>query len=228
VFLKKPKVGLPPYKGRGPRPKKVRVLPGQPQAQSVSKIAQSQKLTWKSLILAEGAKGPIVAEVARLRVLFFNSKLPKGSPLWLFMRRTPDGQVQYALSNAPKRMSMPEMCKASTLRWPIEKCFEEGKGQIGMDHYEHRSWPGWHRHMTYVFLGLHFLFCLLLRFKKTPALTLPQARRLVAAVLPLHSLNLKGAIEIVKYHTHRNFVAHRSHRKKKLAKLRSPKTKVSP
>ena len=117
--------------------------------------------------------------------------------------------------------------KDTLLRWPIEQCFEEGKGQIGMDHYEHRSWPAWHRHMAYVFLGLHFLFCLRLRFKKSPALTLPQARRLVAAVLPRHSLNLKGAIEIVKYHTHRNFVAHRSHRKKKLAKLRSQKTKVS-
>jgi SRSO17 transposase len=166
VFLKKPKVGLPPYKGRGPRPKKIKVLPGQPQAQSVSKIAQSQKLTWETVILAEGAKGPVVAEVARLRVLLSNNKLPKGSPLWLFMRRMPDGQTKYALSNAPKRMPIPEMCKASTLRWPIEQSFGEGKGQIGMDHYEHRSWPAWHRHMTYVFLGLHFLLRLRLRFKK--------------------------------------------------------------
>jgi hypothetical protein len=53
--------------------------------------------------------------------------------------------------------------------------------------------------------------------KKTPALTLPQAHRLVVAVLPLRSLTLQGAIEIVSYHTHRNDIAYKSHRKKRLA-----------
>ena len=58
------------------------------------------------------------------------------------------------------------MVKASTMRWPIEQCFQEGKGQVGMDCYEHRSWPAWHRHMTYVFLALHFMLRIRLRFKK--------------------------------------------------------------
>jgi hypothetical protein len=35
-----------------------------------------------------------------------------------------------------------------------------------MDHYEHRSWPAWHRHMIYVFLGLHFMLRLRIQFKK--------------------------------------------------------------
>ena len=52
------------------------------------------------------------------------------------------------------------------MRWPIEQCFEEGKSHLGMGDYEHRSWPAWHRHMTYVFLGLHFLLRLRLDNKK--------------------------------------------------------------
>ena len=44
VFTKKPKIGLPTYKGRGRRPSKLRVLPGQPKAKSVSHIAQSKRL----------------------------------------------------------------------------------------------------------------------------------------------------------------------------------------
>ncbi|MBN2532043.1 MAG: hypothetical protein JXB88_04080, partial [Spirochaetales bacterium] len=32
-----------------------------------------------------------------------------------------------------------------TMRWSIEQCFEDGKKYLGMDHYEHRSWPAWHR-----------------------------------------------------------------------------------
>lgn len=75
-------------------------------------------------------------------------------------------QIKYAFSNATEEMPLEEMIRASTMRWPIEQCFEEGKGKIGMDHYEHRSWTAWHRHMIYVFLGLLFLHRLRVRFKK--------------------------------------------------------------
>jgi hypothetical protein len=63
--------------------------------------------------------------------------------------------------------------------------------------------------------------------KKTPALTLPQAQRLIAATFPLNSLTLNGAIEIVKYHTQRNYVAYISHRKKAVAKAKVLNMKLS-
>jgi SRSO17 transposase len=52
------------------------------------------------------------------------------------------------------------------MRYPIEQCFEESKSYLGMDDYEHRSWPAWHRHMTYVMLAQHFLILVQERFKK--------------------------------------------------------------
>ena len=168
VFTKKPKTGLPPYKGRGRRPSKVKVLPGQPKAKRVSDIARSKHLHWKSVIVAEGAKGPIVAKVARIRVYLSRDGLPVGDQVWLFLRKNVDGKIKYAISNAPKQISFSELIKASTMRWPIEQCFQEGKDQVGMDYYEHRSWPAWHRHMTYVFLALHFLLRLRLKLKKKP------------------------------------------------------------
>jgi SRSO17 transposase len=166
VFLKRPKTQLPPYKGRGRRPKKVKPLPDQPQPQSVADIARSGKFRWKPVVLAEGAKGPIVAKVARLRVYPSREGLPRDYSVWLFIRKGPDKQLKFSLSNAPKNMPLSEMCDASIMRWPIEQCFEEGKDQLGMDHYEHRSWPAWHRHMIYIFLALHFLLRLRIRFKK--------------------------------------------------------------
>ena len=168
VFLKKSKAEVPPYKGRGRRPKKVKLLPGQPLARSVADISRSAKLRWKSVVLAEGAKGPIVAKVARRRIYPSREGLPRDYSVWLFIRKDPDGRLKFSLSNAPKNMPLSEMCEASIMRWPIEQCFEEGKDQLGMDHYEHRSWPAWHRHMIYICLALNFLLRLRIRFKKNP------------------------------------------------------------
>jgi SRSO17 transposase len=166
VFLKKPKVQLPAYSGRGRKPKRPRLSPGQPQPKTVAALARSGKCHWESVVLAEGAKGPILAKVTRLRVYPARNGLPQEGSVWLFIRTSPDGKTKFSFSNAPMDMPLSEMCKASIMRWPIEQCFEEGKGQLGMDHYEHRSWPAWHRHMIYVFLGLHFMLRLRIQFKK--------------------------------------------------------------
>ena len=164
VFLHKPTVGLPPYRGHGPRTVKPRILKGK--VYTVGNIAKSKRCCWSKVVLDEGAKGPIVADVACLRVYPTREGLPQESSVWLFLRRTADGQLKYAFSNAPKDTPLSEFCKAATMRWPIEQCFQDGKSQVGMDQYEHRSWPAWHRHMIYVFLALHFLLLLRIRFKK--------------------------------------------------------------
>jgi len=166
VFTKKPKLGLPPYKGRGRRPSKIGILSGQPKPRSVSEIAKSGKLAFKPVVMAEGAKGPIIAKVARIRVYLSRDGLSAGDQQWLFIRKNTDREIKYAISNAPKENSLSELVEASTMRWPIEQCFQEGKGQVGMDCYEHRSWPAWHRHMTYVFLALHFMLRMRLLLKK--------------------------------------------------------------
>ena len=65
------------------------------------------------------------------------------------------------------------------MRWPIECCFEEGKGELGMDQYELRFWRGWYHHMTLVILAHHFLVRLrqrLMARATTPALP-PGERR---------------------------------------------------
>lgn len=166
LFTKKPKVGLPAYNGRGRRPAKLKVLPGQPRPRKADEIAKSDRVSWKPVVVAEGAKGPIIAKVARIRVHLSRDGFPAGEQQWLFLRKNSDNEIKYAISNAPKEISLSEMIKASTMRWPIEQCFQEGKSQLGMDCYEHRSWPAWHRHMTYVFLALHFMLRMRLRFKK--------------------------------------------------------------
>jgi len=154
VWTDQPQMRVPRYHGRGKRPSKPRVVSGKPA--TVAQIAGDPEVVWRWRKIAEGAKGPIIAEVARLRVIPSRDGLP-GKECWLFLRKYPDGELKYALSNAPKSISFRKLTRAAILRWPIEQCFQEGKEQLGMDHYEHRSWPGWHRHMLFVFLAQLFL-----------------------------------------------------------------------
>ena len=42
-------------------------------------------------------------------------------------------------------------------RWTIEECFEEAKGQVGLDQYEVRKWEGWYRHITLAMLAHAYL-----------------------------------------------------------------------
>ena len=157
VFLEKPEVGIPPYSGRGKQPTKLKVLSDH-QPVSVSELGQSDKIKWTVVNLGEGTKGPLLAHVACLRVYPSRNGLPQNEPVWLIIRKRTDNQTRYAFSNAPETTTIAELCYASCLRWSIERCFQEGKMHLGMDHYEHRSWPAWHRHMLYVMLAQHFLF----------------------------------------------------------------------
>jgi len=165
IFLKKPEIGIPPYKGKGRYPQKPQILEGE-EPITVKELSGSTKVEWKSVVLGEGAKGPILAEVACLRVYRSREGLPVDEPVWLFIRKNADDQIKFAVSNAPEDIPFSELCEASMMRWPIEQCFQEAKSHLGMDQYEHRSWPAWHRHMLYVFLGLHFLLHVRLKLKK--------------------------------------------------------------
>jgi SRSO17 transposase len=61
------------------------------------------------------------------------------------------------LSNAAKETPLVEVVGAHGERHRIEELFAEGKGEVGLDHYEVRSWTGWHHHMTLTLLALWFL-----------------------------------------------------------------------
>jgi len=168
VWKKRPEVVIPQPSGKGHRPKKTRLKKGESAAVAVSDLAKDPSLRWKTVTVAEGAQGPIRAGIARLRVVESRDGLPSHD-LWLLLRRSlTDGQVKYAFSNAPVDIALREMIRVSGLRWPIEQCFQEGKSEIGMDHYEHRSWDAWHRHMTFVFLAQLFLMRVRHLLKKKP------------------------------------------------------------
>ena len=166
LWRTQPNTWIPPYCGKGRHPKKVRVKEGEPNSVHVSEIAKDPSIEWDTVTLDEGAKGPITARIARTRVVESRDALP-GKERWLFIRHCPhSNETKYFLSNATEDIAIEEMTRVCILRWPIEQCFKEGKSEIGMDHYEHRSWTAWHRHMTFVFIAQLFLLRLRHKLKK--------------------------------------------------------------
>lgn len=128
---------------------------------------QLARRRWQRYRLLEGRKGPIVADFVAVRALASRSGYREGLPgpaVWVLIRRplpapgqTEAPELKSYLSNAPADTPLAELIRVCGMRWPIECCFAEGKGEVGMDHYELRFWRGWHHHMTLVILAHHFL-----------------------------------------------------------------------
>ena len=125
---------------------------------SVKSIAEDPAAPWEQVTLAEGSKGPILAQRFMLRVVACRKDgdrnyLKPGKEVWLYIRKYEDGTIKYFVSDAPEDIPCAELDRAATLRWPIEQCFEECKSYLGMTHYEGRSYPGWKRHILFVMIA---------------------------------------------------------------------------
>jgi SRSO17 transposase len=111
---------------------------------------------WREVQVKDGEKGPIVVRAIMTRVRTFFDSRP-GPEEWLLVLRMPDGEISYHLAWAPWELTLEEVVRAHGRRSQIEQLFGHAKGEAGLDHYEVRSYVGWHHHMTLSLLGLWFL-----------------------------------------------------------------------
>lgn len=131
--------------------------------QRVDHLAAGQEAEhWHRLSVGQGSKGPRLFAWARVEL---DQPEQEGWQHWLLVRQSLMAGEQpakraYVLVFAPAGTTLAQMATAIGTRWTVEQCFEEGKGEVGLDHYEVRSWQGWHRHITLCMLAHAFLVVL--------------------------------------------------------------------
>ena len=126
---------------------------------------------WQRLSSSQGTKGPRLFDWARLPLL--DRGAPDGRH-WLVFRRCLDEphELAYYLVFAPPATPFPIMVQAIGARWRIEEDLEASK-DLGLDHYEVRSYLGWYRHITLVLLASAFLVSICVQ--ERPPLSPPAA-----------------------------------------------------
>ena len=117
---------------------------------------------WIAYRVKDTFKGPEVWEVKEAA---FYQRRGRGAPpgyaspalRLIVARNVLDGAFKYFLSNAPASVPMTTLLRVAFERWRVERCFEDGKQEIGMDHFEVRRWGSIRRHLVVAMVSLLFL-----------------------------------------------------------------------
>jgi SRSO17 transposase len=126
--------------------------------------------SWALFHIKNTGNGPVVWEVRATRFVPREHKEP-GTECWLIVARNVlDGEVKYFLSNAAVDTPLEVLLHVAFSRWHIERVFEDGKGEIGMDHFEVRQYRSIMRHLVLSMVSFLFLMCETQRLQKKRAM----------------------------------------------------------
>ena len=117
------------------------------------------KQSWQRWRVKDGQKGPLVWEVKQASIWVRDEDgLPIG-PWHLIVCRNAlhPSQVKYFISNAPPETPTETLLLVAFSRWRVERCFQDEKGEVGLDHYEGRRYIGLKRHIILSSVSLLFL-----------------------------------------------------------------------
>jgi SRSO17 transposase len=109
-----------------------------------------RKLTWR-----EGTKAKLSSRFCFVRVKVAEDDgltVAEHEPVWL-IAEWPEGDKapsKFLLTTLARRMSKKQIVRLCKERWRTERMYEDLKGELGLDHFEGRSFPGWHHHVSVV------------------------------------------------------------------------------
>lgn len=186
--------------------------------------------SWQRWHVKDTTKGPAVWEVRAVRVRVTEEGIA-GEEQWLLIARNAlnTDEVKYFLSNAPADTPLATLLHVAFCRWHVERLFQESKTEVGLDHYEGRTWLGLIRHLVLAGASILFLAEQRERLRRLrgedTAFTLEQVKLATEVQMEPgvpsreRRRRLARTLEIIRYHQQRNEVARRSHTKTRLRLL---------
>lgn len=142
---------------------------------------QWRRATWRN-----GTNPPWEADFAALRVTPATDWRQRrlAPEVWLLCERGlgPTGRRRHYLVSLPATASLIQLVRLAHQRWAIEQHYHDLKSELGLDHFEGRSYPGWQHHMVISAVTYAFLQTERMRPREGPRLTFPQARAFVQEI----------------------------------------------
>ena len=126
---------------------------------------------WKNIRWREGSKGWLQSRFWAARIQpshRYQDGIPPGKEVWLLVE-WPESEpepIKYFFVDMPAGTTLRRLVRITKCRWKIEQDYQQLKEELGLDHYEGRSWQGWHHHVTLVMIAHAFLTLETMRAKK--------------------------------------------------------------
>jgi SRSO17 transposase len=151
-----------PVAGRG-RPRRRAV----PDVLSIAAEDMLADAPWRNICWRIGTKGKLEARFAAVRVRVADGPpqriwdkgqqhLP-GEEAWLVGEHRTSGEKKYYLANLPAKTTLRTLAATIKARWICEQAHQQLKEELGLDHFEGRSWQGLHRHALMTMIAYAFL-----------------------------------------------------------------------
>lgn len=138
-----------------------------PDVRSKAAHAILEAATWRRVSWRRGTKGRLTARFAAMRIRIADGPPQRigdagaqhmpGEEAWLVGEHRSNGERKYYLSNLPADTSIKDVAGAIKARWVCEQAHQQLKEELGLDHFEGRSWTGLHRHALMTMIAYAFL-----------------------------------------------------------------------
>lgn len=157
--------------------------------------AQLPPEAWHRVTWAAGTKAPLVGRFAAVRVRPAKSRGER----WLLCQRALTGEeAKYYLLNLDPTATLHALVTVARSRWPIEQQYRELKDELGIDHFEGRSYRGWSHHTVLTAIAFTFLQVERLRAVDTLRPTLPIVRVWVREIMSvLYVVNNRNLLNLI-------------------------------
>ena len=121
-------------------------------------------VSWRQIRWRRGTKRPLTARFAARRVRVADGpqaqngrRLPGKDEVWLVGERRPGGETKYYLTSHPAETPLKTLAATIKARWACEQGHQQMKEELGLDHFEGRSWAGLHHHALLTMIAFAFL-----------------------------------------------------------------------